>query len=109
MKRLRFTTDLEEFHLADLVIEAIIESEEVKKSLLVKLDKIVKSYAILASNTSSISITRLASYTSRPRQVIGMHFMNPPPVMKLIEIVRGADTSDETFATTKALSERFLT
>lgn len=106
VKRLRFTTDLEEFHLADLVIEAIVESEEVKKSLFVKLDKIVKSSAILASNTSSISITRLASYTSRPRQVIGMHFMNPPPVMKLIEIVRGADTSDETFATTKALSER---
>ncbi|TKY66497.1 3-hydroxybutyryl-CoA dehydrogenase [Spatholobus suberectus] len=106
LKRLRFTTDLEGFHLADFIIEAIVESEDVKKSLFAKLDKIAKSSAILASNTSSISITRLASSTSRPCQVIGMHFMNPPPVMKLIEIVRGADTSNETFAATKALSER---
>ncbi|XP_057457310.1 uncharacterized protein LOC130748165 [Lotus japonicus] len=106
LKRLRFTSDLEEFRDADFVIEAIVESEDVKKTLFVQLDKIVKSSAILASNTSSISITRLASSTCRPSQVIGMHFMNPPPLMKLIEIVRGADTSDETFAATKALSER---
>ncbi|XP_022634438.1 uncharacterized protein LOC106756573 isoform X3 [Vigna radiata var. radiata] len=105
-KRLRFTTNLEDFHAADFIIEAIVESEDVKKSLFVKLDKIAKSSAILASNTSSISITRIASSTTRPRQVIGMHFMNPPPLKKLIEIIRGADTSDETFATTKALSER---
>ncbi|KAK7405285.1 hypothetical protein VNO78_06485 [Psophocarpus tetragonolobus] len=106
LKRLRFTSNLEDFRLADFIIEAIVESEDVKKDLFVKLDKIAKSSAILASNTSSISITRLASSTSRPRQVIGMHFMNPPPVMKLIEIVRGADTSEETFAATKALAER---
>nr|AFK41127.1 unknown [Lotus japonicus] len=106
LKRLRFTSDLEEFRDADFVIEAIVESEDVKKTLFVQLDKIVKSSAILASNTSSISITHLASSTCRPSQVIGMHFMNPPPLMKLIEIVRGADTSDETFAATKALSER---
>ncbi|RDX72792.1 hbdA, partial [Mucuna pruriens] len=106
LKRLRFTSNLEDFHQADFIIEAIAESEDAKKSLFVKLDKIAKSSAILASNTSSISITRLASSTNRPRQVIGMHFMNPPPVMKLIEIVRGADTSEETFAATKALSER---
>ncbi|XP_052733505.1 uncharacterized protein LOC108340764 isoform X2 [Vigna angularis] len=105
-KRLRFTTNLEDFHTADFIIEAIVESEDVKKSLFVKLDKIAKSSAIFASNTSSISITRIASSTTRPRQVIGMHFMNPPPLKKLIEIIRGADTSDETFATTKALSER---
>ncbi|KAK2420487.1 3-hydroxyacyl-CoA dehydrogenase family protein [Trifolium repens] len=106
LKRLRFTTDLNDLSLADFIIEAIVESEDVKKSLFVQLDKIAKSSAILASNTSSISITRLASSTTRPKQVIGMHFMNPPPVMKLIEIVRGADTSDETFAATKELSQR---
>lgn len=106
LKRLRFTTNLNDLSVADFIIEAIVESEEVKKSLFVQLDKIAKSSAILASNTSSISITRLASSTTRPQQVIGMHFMNPPPVMKLIEIVRGAATSDATFAATKALSQR---
>jgi 3-hydroxybutyryl-CoA dehydrogenase len=119
---------------ADLVIEAIVENEDVKKKLFVELDKITKSSAILASNTSSISITRLASATKRPSQVmsnlatictcketefalqdcqvalmvqvIGMHFFNPPPIMKLIEIIRGADTSDEVFAAVKSFSER---
>ncbi|WCJ32190.1 3-hydroxybutyryl-CoA dehydrogenase [Euphorbia peplus] len=86
---------------------AIVESENAKIKLFLQLDKIVKRSAILASNTSSISITRIASATSRPSQVIGMHFMNPPPIMKLVEIVRGADTSDETFYATKALAERF--
>ncbi|XP_050371334.1 uncharacterized protein LOC126789260 [Argentina anserina] len=105
--RLRYTSDLQELASADVIIEAIVESEDVKKKLFVELDKITKSSAILASNTSSISITRLASATSRPKQVIGMHFMNPPPIMKLVEIVRGADTSDETFDATKALAERF--
>uniref|UniRef100_A0A0R0JSV2 3-hydroxybutyryl-CoA dehydrogenase n=1 Tax=Glycine max TaxID=3847 RepID=A0A0R0JSV2_SOYBN len=103
LKRLRLTTDLEDLQLADLIIEAIVESEDVKKSLFAQLDRIANSSAILASNTSSISVTRLATPTSRPCQVIGMHFMNPPPVMKLIEIVRGADTSEETFVATKAL------
>ncbi|KAM3744646.1 hypothetical protein ACB098_06G068500 [Castanea mollissima] len=105
--RLQCTAKLEELCSADVIIEAIVESEDVKKKLFLELDKIAKSTAILASNTSSISITRLASVTSRPRQVIGMHFMNPPPIMKLIEIVRGADTSDETFNATKTLAERF--
>lgn len=107
LRRLQCTTNLEELCSADVIIEAIVESEDVKKKLFLELDKIAKSSAILASNTSSISITRLASVTSRPRQVIGMHFMNPPPIMKLVEIVRGADTSDETFNATKALAERF--
>ncbi|XP_022734812.1 uncharacterized protein LOC111288261 [Durio zibethinus] len=107
MRRLQCTSNLEELRSADFIVEAIIESEDVKKKLFLELDKIAKSSAILASNTSSISITRLASSTSRPRQVIGMHFMNPPPIMKLVEIVRGADTSDETFDATKALAERF--
>ncbi|XP_074319362.1 uncharacterized protein LOC141656390 [Silene latifolia] len=106
-KRLHCTTSLEDFHSADFVIEAIAESEAVKKKLFTDLDKITKPSAILASNTSSISITRLASVTSRPNQVIGMHFMNPPPIMTLVEIIRGADTSDETFNVTKTLAERF--
>ncbi|KAJ4816289.1 3-hydroxybutyryl-CoA dehydrogenase [Rhynchospora pubera] len=106
MKRLKLASSIQELHTADLVIEAIIESEAIKKKIFVELDKILKPSAILASNTSSISITRLASATSRPSQVIGMHFMNPPPIMKLIETVRGADTSDEVFAIIKSLSER---
>ncbi|KAL1544774.1 3-hydroxybutyryl-CoA dehydrogenase [Salvia divinorum] len=107
IRNLRCTSNLEDFHSADMVIEAIVESEDVKKKLFVQLDNIVKSSSILASNTSSISITRLASVTSRPSQVIGMHFMNPPPVMKLVEIIRGASTSDDTFNATKSLAERF--
>ncbi|KAG8502560.1 hypothetical protein CXB51_000099 [Gossypium anomalum] len=105
--RLEYTSNIDELRSADFIVEAIVESEDVKKKLFIELDKITKSSAILASNTSSISITRLASATSRPCQVIGMHFMNPPPIMKLVEIVRGADTSDETFHATKALAERF--
>ncbi|KAF5478675.1 hypothetical protein F2P56_005216 [Juglans regia] len=106
--RLRCTKSLEELHSADIIIEAIAESEDVKRKLFLELDKIAKSSAILASNTSSISITRLASVTGRPLQVIGMHFMNPPPIMKLVEVIRGADTSDETFNATKALAERMF-
>ncbi|XP_062090439.1 uncharacterized protein LOC133796792 [Humulus lupulus] len=107
LQRLQCTSNMEDLSAADIVIEAIVESEDVKKKLFKDLDKITKRSAILASNTSSISITRLASATTRPCQVIGMHFMNPPPIMKLVEIVRGADTSDETFNVTKALAERF--
>lgn len=106
MGNLRCTSRLEDFHFADIVIEAIVESEEVKRKLFSLLDKTVKGSSILASNTSSISITRLASATSRPSQVIGMHFMNPPPVMPLVEIIRGANTSDDTFHATKGLAER---
>ncbi|KAK6785448.1 hypothetical protein RDI58_018903 [Solanum bulbocastanum] len=107
VKRLRCSSRLEDLHSVDIVVEAIVESEQVKKSLFASLDKIVKSSAILASNTSSISITRLASATSRPSQVIGMHFMNPPPIMKLVEIIRGADTSEDAYCATKCLAERF--
>ncbi|KAI8552529.1 hypothetical protein RHMOL_Rhmol06G0274100 [Rhododendron molle] len=91
---LHCTSNLEDLHSADVIIEAIVESEDVKRKLFSELDKIAKASCILASNTSSISITRLASATNRPQQVIGMHFMNPPPIMRLVEIVRGADTSD---------------
>lgn len=107
LARVKYTSNLEDLQFADIVIEAIVESEDVKKKLFSELDKIVKQSAILASNTSSISITRLATATKRPHQVIGMHFMNPPPIMKLVEIIRGADTSDETFNATKKLAERF--
>ncbi|CAI9088691.1 OLC1v1023096C1 [Oldenlandia corymbosa var. corymbosa] len=107
IRRLKFTTKLSDFHSVDLVIEAIVESEDVKKGVFAQLEKIVKSSTILASNTSSISITRLATATSRPGQVIGMHFMNPPPIMKLVEIIRGADTSDQTYDAVRCLAERW--
>ncbi|CAN6454513.1 unnamed protein product [Victoria cruziana] len=103
--QLRCSTSLQEFHSADVVIEAIVENENVKKQLFFELDKIAKASAILASNTSSISITRLAAATNRPNQVIGMHFMNPPPVMKLLEIVRGAQTSEDVFVMIKGLAQ----
>ncbi|KAG5546206.1 hypothetical protein RHGRI_018400 [Rhododendron griersonianum] len=104
---LHCTSNLEDLHSSDVIIEAIVESEDVKRKLFSELDKIAKASCILASNTSSISITRLASATNRPQQVIGMHFMNPPPIMRLVEIVRGADTSDASFSATKSLAERF--
>jgi len=87
---------------ADLVVEAIVEKEDVKKELFAQLDRVCPPGAILASNTSSISITRLAAATKRPDQVIGMHFMNPVPVMALVEVIRGHHTSD---ATTASVSE----
>ncbi|KAJ8747569.1 hypothetical protein K2173_014353 [Erythroxylum novogranatense] len=95
LTQLKYSSNVQELSSADIIIEAIVESEGVKKSLVLELDKIAKCSTILASNTSSISITRLASATSRPIKVIGMHFMNPPPIMKLVEIVRGANTSDD--------------
>ncbi len=90
----------------DFAVEAATEQEELKKKLFRGLDEVIAPHGILASNTSSISITRMAAATSRPTQVIGMHFMNPVPVMKLVEIIRGAQSSDETYAATKALAER---
>ncbi len=98
-------TDVAAFADADLVVEAVVENEAVKKELLGKLDAVVKSGGILASNTSSISITRLAAATKRPERFIGMHFMNPVPVMTLVEVIRGAATSDETAASVVALAQ----
>ncbi|RMG19677.1 MAG: 3-hydroxybutyryl-CoA dehydrogenase [Deltaproteobacteria bacterium] len=89
----------------DFVVEAVVENEAVKKEIFADLDRICRKDAILASNTSSISITRLAAATRRPGQVIGMHFMNPVPVMKLVEVIRGIATTDETHAATRALAE----
>jgi len=98
-------TDVSAFSDADLVVEAVVENEAVKKDLFGKLDAVVKSGGILASNTSSISITRLAAATKRPERFIGMHFMNPVPVMTLVEVIRGAATSDETTASVVALAQ----
>jgi len=96
MKRIQFQQSLESLKNADLIVEAIVENEAIKTKLFGDLDALTKPHAVLASNTSSISITRLASATKRPAQVIGMHFMNPVPLMKLVEIIRGAQTSDAT-------------
>ncbi|AZN39682.1 3-hydroxybutyryl-CoA dehydrogenase [Paenibacillus albus] len=90
----------------DLVIEAIIESMPAKKTLLAQLDHLAQAHTILASNTSSLPVTELASVTSRPERVIGMHFMNPVPVMKLIEVIRGLRTSNDTYTSVAELAER---
>jgi 3-hydroxybutyryl-CoA dehydrogenase len=95
---------MENFETCDFIIEAATEQISLKGKIFQTLDEIAGKNAILASNTSSISITRIASFTKRPDRVIGMHFFNPAPVMKLIEIVRALTTSDETFRITKELS-----
>ncbi|MCY4523866.1 MAG: 3-hydroxyacyl-CoA dehydrogenase NAD-binding domain-containing protein [Halobacteriovoraceae bacterium] len=97
IKRLKKANSFEDFSHCDLVIEAATEKKEIKFSIFRKLDQVLDVKAILASNTSSISITEIAACTQRPSQVAGMHFMNPVPVMKLIEGIRGSETSDETF------------
>ncbi len=90
----------------DFVIEAASESYDIKRKILEEVDSLCRPEVIFATNTSSISITRLAAHTRRPQQFIGMHFMNPVPLMALIEIIRGIKTSDETFVTTKMLAEK---
>jgi len=91
---------------ADFAVEAVVENESVKRELFLKLDALLPAHAILATNTSSIPVTRLAAATRRPAQVMGMHFMNPVPVMKLVELIRGAQTSDATYEAVKQLSEK---
>jgi 3-hydroxybutyryl-CoA dehydrogenase len=106
LARIHPTLDMQEgSKKADIVIEAATENESVKKQLFRDIDKCAPASCIIASNTSSISITNLAAVTSRPDRVIGMHFMNPVPVMKLVEVIRGLATSNETFLAVKALSE----
>jgi 3-hydroxybutyryl-CoA dehydrogenase len=104
--RSRIKTDISLSSMADadFVVEAIVENERIKTDIFQKLDQIVKPEGIIASNTSSISITRLAGSTKRPEKVIGMHFMNPVPLMKLVEIIRALQTSEETFQITKELA-----
>ena len=105
--RIKGSTSLADFKEADFVVEAIIENFDLKKSLFQTLDEIVPSGSILASNTSSISITKLASCTKKPEKFIGMHFMNPVPVMKLVEIINGLATAPETTELTVELSKKF--
>ena len=106
LTRIHLTPDLEAFSKADLAIEAATERFEIKSQLFRALDRTLPPEAILASNTSSISITRLAAQTSRPGQVIGMHFFNPVPVMRLVEIIRGLQTTQPTFDTVRDLALR---
>ena len=105
--RIRPTVEMSDLSRADFVVEAVTENLEVKSGIFRALDELAKPEAILASNTSSISITKLGAATRRPDKVIGMHFMNPVPVMKLVEIIRGIATSDETWERTRALTEKF--
>ncbi|MDQ3801049.1 MAG: 3-hydroxyacyl-CoA dehydrogenase NAD-binding domain-containing protein, partial [Acidobacteriota bacterium] len=104
--RIRTTTALEDLKDCFLVVEAATENFEIKKQLFQKLDEITGADCILASNTSSISITKIAAVTKRPDKVIGMHFMNPVPLMKLVEVIRGIATSDETYRKVHELSEK---
>jgi 3-hydroxybutyryl-CoA dehydrogenase len=100
------TTDLGAFSEATFVVEAVTEDLVVKTEVFKTLDRVTPPHAILASNTSSISITKLAAATKRPDKVVGMHFMNPVPVMKLVEVIRGLATSDETYEKVRSLSEQ---
>lgn len=106
LERLRGTSELAELAAADVVIEAAPEDAAIKETIFRRLDELVRPEAILASNTSSISLTQLGAVTARPDRVIGMHFMNPPVVMQLVEIVRGLATSDDTYAVIDALAKQ---
>jgi len=104
--RIRTTTSLDDLKDCSLIVEAATENFEIKKQIFEKLDSIAGADAILSSNTSSISITKIAATTKRPDKVIGMHFFNPVPLMKLVEVIRGIATSDETYAKVKEISEK---
>lgn len=104
--RIATGTDMSAFADADIVIEAAAENEEIKKSIFKELCPVLKPEAYIATNTSSISITRLAASTDRPGKFVGMHFMNPVPVMELVEMIRGIATDQETFKTVSTLAEK---
>jgi 3-hydroxybutyryl-CoA dehydrogenase len=106
LKRIATGQNYDLFEDCDIVIEAATENEEIKRDILKKLCPMLKPAAMIASNTSSISITRLAAATDRPARFMGMHFMNPVPVMQLVELIRGLATDDETFASVKDLAEK---
>src|SRR5215467_6189274 len=106
LKRIKTTADFDDLKHCTLVVEAATENFEIKKRIFESLDAITFSGTILATNTSSISITKIAAVTKRPDKVIGMHFFNPVPLMKLVEVIRGIATSDETYAKVKGLSEK---
>jgi 3-hydroxybutyryl-CoA dehydrogenase len=105
VKRIRFSTDLTAAKDVELVVEAVFESFEVKREIFVNLDQVCRPEAILASNTSSISLTKIATTTKRPDKVIGMHFMNPVPMMKLVEVICGQATSAATLASVLRIAE----
>src|SRR5215471_3642154 len=105
LDKVALTTDPRQLARADIVIEAVVEDQTVKRELFQRLDAVLPERSILASNTSSISITRLAAATKRPDRFIGMHFMNPVPVMGLVEVIRGIATSDSTASTVEALAK----
>lgn len=107
LTRIRVVDGLSGLSDADMAIEAVVEAVDVKLAVMEQLDSIMKPDAIIASNTSSISITLLQAATRRPEKVIGMHFFNPVPVMKLVEVIAGYETSEETLKTTQRLAERF--
>ncbi|MFC2160108.1 3-hydroxybutyryl-CoA dehydrogenase [Acidobacteriota bacterium] len=106
LNRIQTTSDLEKLKDTEFVIEAVFEDYEVKKDVLLKLDKILSPQILLATNTSSISITRLGALTGRASQFMGMHFMNPVPLMVLVELIRGIATNQDTFDAVKNLTER---
>ncbi|MGI8554744.1 MAG: 3-hydroxybutyryl-CoA dehydrogenase [Pyrinomonadaceae bacterium] len=106
LKRIGTTTNLKNLKDCSLIVEAATENFDVKKQIFEKLDEITKPETILSSNTSSISITKIAAVTKRPDKVIGMHFFNPVPLMKLVEVIRGIATSNETYSKVKELSEK---
>ena len=105
LQRIQTSTELNSFQQADFIVEAATENESIKFNIFRDLDRICKPAAVLSTNTSSIPIGRIAAQTRRPDKVIGMHFMNPPPLIKLVEIIRSVTTSEETFKTTCQLSE----
>jgi len=106
LRRVEITPNLEDLRACDFVLEAVVENEDAKIGLFQRLDKVCPPEVIFASNTSSISITRMAARTSRADRFIGMHFMNPVPVMRLVEIIRGLATSHDTYEATRELAER---
>ena len=106
LSRIKTATDLKSFGTADIVIEAATENEQVKREILKALCPVLKPDALIATNTSSISITRLAAITDRPGRFMGMHFMNPVPVMQLVELIRGIATDESTVKSVRALTEK---
>jgi len=106
MGRIKGTTKIEDMKDADVVVEVILEKMDLKKQVFKQLDEITSKDAILATNTSSMSVTEIATATGRPDKVVGMHFFNPVPLMRLVEVIRGLRTSDETVATTLDLSKK---
>ena len=106
LKSLTLTTSLDELKDVDLAIEAATENKKIKFEIFKKLGEITSKNTILASNTSSISLTEIAAATNRPEKVVGMHFMNPVPIMKLVELIKGLQTSDETYNTVKEVAEK---